>query len=149
MAVTVNEAISHIKLAGFKSIKSAELDFNNLNVFIGANGSGKSNFISFFQMLEFYLSSNDGLAEYVGKSGGAHSLLYFGTTVTKSIEAELRFSTDKGNNLYGVELGIAIGDKLFFKDERVGFNSKQFKTTLPPIPLRSGNTTSRLLQISE
>ena len=41
MATTVNGAISHIKLSGFKSIKSTSIDFNNLNVFIGANGSGR------------------------------------------------------------------------------------------------------------
>jgi predicted ATPase len=49
LPLTVNEAISHIKLSGFKSIKSAELDFNDLNILIGANGSGKSNLISLFK----------------------------------------------------------------------------------------------------
>ncbi len=149
MAVTVNEAISHIKLAGFKSIKSAELNFNNLNVFIGANGSGKSNFISFFQMLEFYLSSNDGLAEYVIKNGGAQWLLYFGSKTTKTIEAELSFNTDLGSNIYSVELGETIADKLYFKDEKVCFNPLIGKTPRAPIHLGGGNMTSQLLQLSE
>jgi len=78
MSVNVNGAISRIKLSGFKSIKSAELEFDNLNVLIGANGSGKSNFISFFQMLDFFLGDKDGLAEYVGRNGGSRALMYFG-----------------------------------------------------------------------
>lgn len=149
LAVTVNGAISHIMLSGFKSIKKAELDLNNLNIFIGANGSGKSNFISFFQMLDFYLSNDEGLSEFVGRNGGAHSLVYFGTNETKSIEAELSFNTDAGNNFYGVELGVAIGDKLFFKDERVSFSSSKYDTVQSPIPLGSGGSNSRLLQLSE
>ena len=149
MATTINGAVSQIKLSGFKSIKSAHIDLNNLNIFIGANGSGKSNFISFFQMLEFYLSSNDGLSEYVGKNGGAHLLMHFGTSVTKSIEAELTFSTEAGENVYYVELGTAIGDKLYFKDEKVVFNSVEFSTKQPLIPLGGGVASSRLLQISE
>ena len=149
MATTINGAVSQIKLSGFKSIKSAHIDFNNLNVFIGANGSGKSNFISFFQMLEFYLSSNDGLSEYVGKNGGAHLLMHFGASATKSIEAELTFTTEAGENVYYVELGSAIGDKLFFKDEKVVFNSVKFSTKQPLIPLGGGVASSMLLQISE
>lgn len=149
MSTTVNGAISKIKLSGFKSIKSTEIDFNNLNVFIGANGSGKSNFISFFQMLQFFLNNHEGLPEYVGRNGGAHALLYFGTSVTNSIEAQLEFNTDSGKNIYCVELGTQIGDKLFFKDERVSFSSRQFSKPNSPIPLGSGGESSRLLQVDD
>lgn len=72
MLKIIDGGISHIKLSGFKSIKSMSLELNNLNVFIGANGSGKSNFITFFQMLAFYLNDEEGLSEFVGRNGGAH-----------------------------------------------------------------------------
>lgn len=149
MSVNVNGAISSIKLSGFKSIRSAGLEFNNLNVLIGANGSGKSNFISFFQMLDFFLSNKDGLAEYVGRNGGSRALMYFGNTATKSIEAEMVFNTDAGTNKYSVELGDQIGGKLFFKDERVSYSSRKYTTQPSPIPLGSGGSYSKLLQISE
>lgn len=148
MTTTVDGAISHIKLSGFKSIKDMSLNLNNLNIFIGANGSGKSNFISFFQMLDFYLNNDEGLSEFVGRNGGAHTLLHFGLAQTKTIGAELTFNTKAGSNLYGVELGSAIGDKLFFKDERVTFVSKKHPTG-QMIPLGSGGSQSRLLQITE
>ena len=44
--------IDKITLKGFKSIRDLE-DFplRNLNILIGANGAGKSNFVSFFTFL--------------------------------------------------------------------------------------------------
>lgn len=46
-------------------------------------------------------------------------------------------------------MGAAIGDKLFFKDERVNFSSAKYTTTGRPILLGSGGSQSRLLQISK
>src|SRR5437773_2303159 len=37
--------ITKLKIECFKSIESAELELGNINVFIGANGSGKSNLL--------------------------------------------------------------------------------------------------------
>ena len=37
--------ISKIKIQSFKSLESVDVDLGALNVFIGANGSGKSNFL--------------------------------------------------------------------------------------------------------
>ncbi|MFC2503964.1 MAG: AAA family ATPase, partial [Cardiobacterium sp.] len=44
--------IYQLTLRGYKSIRELE-DFNlhNLNILIGANGAGKSNFISFFRLV--------------------------------------------------------------------------------------------------
>ncbi|MEB0014610.1 MULTISPECIES: AAA family ATPase [Oxalobacteraceae] len=44
--------LRQVKIEGFKSIASAELELGDLNVIIGANGSGKSNFIGVFRLLE-------------------------------------------------------------------------------------------------
>lgn len=48
--------LSRINLKGFKSISSVgdgqEVILGDLNVLIGANGSGKSNLVSFFKMLK-------------------------------------------------------------------------------------------------
>ena len=53
--------IKRLKIDGYKSIKHLDLELSNLNVLIGANGSGKSNFLSFFELLNairnsFYLN---------------------------------------------------------------------------------------------
>jgi predicted ATPase len=43
--------LKRIKIEGFKSIRSAELELRPINVLIGVNGSGKSNLVSFFKSL--------------------------------------------------------------------------------------------------
>lgn len=46
--------IDEITVEGYKSIKSLKnFKLNNINILIGANGVGKSNFISIFKMLNF------------------------------------------------------------------------------------------------
>ena len=47
--------LKEIKISGYKSLgtdtQPISLKMDTLNIIIGANGAGKSNFISFFQML--------------------------------------------------------------------------------------------------
>lgn len=40
--------MDYIEIKGYKSIKEAKVEIAPINILIGANGSGKSNFISFF-----------------------------------------------------------------------------------------------------
>lgn len=51
--------IRKISIRGYKSIRELD-DFSltNLNVLIGANGAGKSNFISFFRLLARLMVEN-------------------------------------------------------------------------------------------
>ena len=145
VAMTIQGGIKEVELSGFKSIKSETLSLNNLNIFIGANGSGKTNFISFFQMLQYYLSSPGGLSEYIGRNGGAEYLLHFGAKTTSTIGARITINTENGENEYCVELGTALGDSLFFKDERITYTWHESNGKATPIPLGSGVKTSRLL----
>ncbi len=41
-----------IEIKGYKSIKDMELPLRSVNILIGANGSGKTNFLSFFEFLK-------------------------------------------------------------------------------------------------
>ncbi len=46
------QALDKLTIKGFKSIKTLEdFELSSLNVLIGGNGVGKSNFIDFFRML--------------------------------------------------------------------------------------------------
>jgi predicted ATPase len=36
--------MDYIEITGYKSIQNARIDFQPINILIGANGSGKSNF---------------------------------------------------------------------------------------------------------
>ncbi|MFN7617795.1 MAG: AAA family ATPase, partial [Pseudanabaena sp.] len=83
--------LKHISIKGFKSIKELDLDLSPINVLIGANGSGKSNFISFFKLLNRMMQSPGQLQFFVGQEGGASSFLFDGAAVTPQIEVELNF----------------------------------------------------------
>ena len=107
-----HEQLSRIMIKGFKSINKCDLELKNINVLIGSNGAGKSNFISIFEMLQKILTGD--LSAYALKKG-IDPLLYNGKEVTDSILAEFYF----GSNLYSFELEWTDNDSLFFREERV------------------------------
>jgi predicted ATPase len=86
-----SNALDYITIQGFKSIASIErLPLRPINVVIGANGSGKSNFIGVF---EFLHEIHEGrLKDYVAKAGGADKVLYFGSKTTPKISFDLSFA---------------------------------------------------------
>lgn len=114
--------LEKITLRGYKSIRGVdEFPLNSgINVLIGANGSGKTNFISFFSLLGHLMSGN--LQSYVTKSGGADALLFRGMKVTPKMEAHLYF----GLNEYRVELAGANDRSLFFAHESAPFDGPMY-----------------------
>ena len=121
--------LSHLSLRGFKTIHEL-VDFtpSPLNVLIGANGAGKSNFIAFFKMLSKMLSSPGELQLHVAQSGGASKFLYDGPGVTKQIEASLTLETEEGSNDYCFSLAHAAADTLIFTEEKCRFSGKERPT---------------------
>ncbi len=90
--------LTKVSLEGYKSIRQCrELRLENLNVLIGANGSGKSNFLSLFKLLHFEMIG--ALQEFIGRIGGRDSLLYLGAKVTEFLAAELDMTSDSGVKL--------------------------------------------------
>ena len=110
--------ISRVVLNGFKSIKNCDIELTNLNVLIGANGAGKSNFISFFRMIKNILDKN--LQLYISKQGGPDAILHFGRKVTENISAEIYF----GNNGYNFALEPTQDNKMVFTHENFWWNLK-------------------------
>ncbi|HUV66030.1 MAG TPA: AAA family ATPase [Sedimentisphaerales bacterium] len=105
----MTQAISKLTIKGYKSIRSLEnFELRNLNILIGANGGGKSSFLSFFEFLQA-IAKEKGLPNfYVERKGGAYRFLYLGPIVTRSIKIELIM-----NSLppYTKELYVTINDK--------------------------------------
>lgn len=118
----MNAELKELKIKGFRSIKDQHIRFGKLNVLIGANGSGKSNLISFFKMLNFMTTRE--LQLYIGKTGGADSILFYSSEVTPHIESTMTFDTDSGSNIYYMSLIHATGDRLIFADEWLSFSIK-------------------------
>ncbi|MEN8218166.1 MAG: AAA family ATPase [Pseudomonadota bacterium] len=97
--------LKEIELSGFKSIKKMKLTFNKINVLIGANGAGKSNFI---ELLKLLISiTNNRLQFYIGRNGGANALLHYGIKTSKQMTAQFRLETEQGISCYGFSLSYA------------------------------------------
>lgn len=112
-----SEQLKKIKISGYKSIKECELKLERINVLIGSNGAGKSNFISAFALLQKIL--NKELQITVAQSG-LHSIFYNGIKQTDRIYMEVFF----GNNSYGFYLIPTDDNRLVFEKEFYGYDGK-------------------------
>ena len=120
--------IEQVRIKGFRSladIKIAELP--DVTVMIGANGSGKSNFIRFFEMLSWMLRSQQ-LGEFVGRYGGADDQLFGGNKQTPRMEATVGLTTEAGLNEYRFVLTYAHPDRFIFTEEACRFSSSDRPT---------------------
>ena len=104
--------LDRITIRGFKSIKDLEkLDLKNLNVLVGANGAGKSNFIEVFRIISAMMK-NGGLREYI--AGTADTFFYGGPKQTPRIEIRLKF----GLNGYDFDMVSTDDGFLLIQNER-------------------------------
>src|SRR5690606_21564187 len=102
------------------------IELKPLNVIIGANGSGKSNLISLFKMMNAMFAHDAGFRNYVGQSGGAESILHFGKRRSPTAEMELTFETHTGETKYVANWAAAAQDSLIFTDERAEFQGASY-----------------------
>jgi predicted ATPase len=110
--------LTSIGVGGFKSIKDLQpLPLRPVNVFVGANGSGKSNLISFFRLLNAIPAGK--LQEFVGRAGGANTLLYYGSKQTPALWISLEFEGKTGRRIYFSWLRATETDSFIFSDEQV------------------------------
>ncbi len=109
--------ISNIHFHSFKSIKEIDFDLKNLNVLIGANGAGKSNFISFFEFLNNLYNQN--LQNYVTEQGGCENILHFGTKHSFQLYCKITF---ENTNFYEFILKPTQSNNFFFEYETSAFN---------------------------
>lgn len=107
--------LEHLTVRGFKSIRALEnFELRSLNVLIGANGAGKSNFLNLFSMLSSL--SQKSLQLFVGKEGGPDALLFGGRRHTLKLETELFF--ENGHYEYRFSL-VPTADMLVFGAEEI------------------------------
>lgn len=86
----MGEKLESVTISGYKSIQDlGAFPLRDLNVIVGANGAGKSNFISFFKLLRSFVEGY--LNEFVKNQGGADAILYNGVKNTHAMRFELKF----------------------------------------------------------
>ena len=110
-----NNQLSRVVISGYRSIKKCDLELRPLNVLIGSNGAGKSNFISVFTLLQNVLMKN---LQLFAAQSGVNALLYNGRKVTDEIDFEAFFD----NSSYGFTLVPTDDGRLIFNSERIREN---------------------------
>lgn len=116
--------LERLSIRGFKSIRELkDFELSNLNVLVGANGAGKSNFISLFRMLEMMVERR--LQWYV-RERGVDALLFRGRKQTREIDLDLEF--DRGRYHFAL---VPFADRLIFSREQPDFGDAGLR--VPPV----------------
>ena len=79
--------IKKIKIINFKSFENLEIELGNLNVLIGANASGKSNFVHVFEFLRDIV--NSGLENAISMQGGVEYLRNINIGTSKNLSLKI------------------------------------------------------------
>ena len=129
-------SLKKISIKNFKSIKELkDFEFRNINILLGCNGAGKSNFISFFKLLESILNSE--LQVYCGKYG-IDNILHYGVKYSAALSGKIEINS----NGYSFELKPTASDSLFFTKEIAGF--KPGKNWVSETTSKGGNHETSL-----
>ena len=134
----MGQPLDKLTIKGFKSIRSLEdFEFKKLNIMIGGNGAGKSNFVEIFRMLRAMV--DDGFANYVMNRGGADDFMFNGPKETKEIEAEFKF----GQNSYSFVLKPSASEEFVIKIEKERYLDYSWTV------IGSGNRESKISSVKE
>ncbi len=124
--------VDSIAIRGFKSISNVDdLKLHPINVLVGANGSGKSNFVGAFSFLQEIQAGH--LQSHVMRAGGADKLLHFGSKNVDSMSFHISFETGEEGvfNEYRIVLAPTENDQLYPSIEYVRFwNRAEFASPL-------------------
>ena len=141
--------IERIRIRGFRSL--ADVEFrprSGASVLIGANGSGKSNFVQFFNMLSWMLKSRR-LAEFVSRQGGADDQLHAGNETTPRLDAEIVIRTATGRNEYRFALAYAHPDQLMFTEEAYRYSRDDRDGDADWIHIDGGHREARIVEAGQ
>ncbi|WP_447971952.1 AAA family ATPase [Nitrospira sp. Kam-Ns4a] len=134
--------LERLTVKNFKSIRDQTLRLGRLNVFIGGNGSGKSNLIGVFHFLNRVVAGD--LQNYTGEAGGADSVLYFGRKQSPSLTVELEFGEGSYANGYAFTLKPTAKDQFIFSSETIWFHDRTHFSSPYSIDLGSGHAEARV-----
>lgn len=124
--------IETIHIQNFKSIRdSGPVRLTRMNVLIGANGAGKSNFIGFFKFLNKLY--NRELQLYIAQNGRADNFLFFGQKVSSFLGGSIAFDNSYRNE-YEFKLVPDQAGNLIFMEEWSNTNEGTLEINNPGAP---------------
>jgi len=107
--------IDRVSVENFKNIESADVTFGNLNVLVGANGSGKSNFLSLISFLDTIINGSAETIKVLFRTGFGRRFRHFytqenlnkdGENNIKTIGISIDFSNTTTNHIYRYDIKI-------------------------------------------
>jgi len=116
--------LKSIRVKGYKLYDEINIELDKLNILTGSNGSGKSAFLSIFDMLHHLVIGDFQI--YVERQGGAAEILHGGPEKTKRIEIEVWFKDESTLNKDGYEVKLFLDHNLLrIKEEAVLYQDKR------------------------
>ena len=132
--------LAQLTVKNFKSIRDQTLRLGKLNVFVGGNGSGKSNLVGVFRFLNRVVSGE--LQTHTAASGGANAILHFGRKRSPLLEMATEIQDDQEKVRYEFQLQPDAVDRFFISQER---HQSSFPSNAGfKVDLGSGHSESRL-----
>ena len=114
--------LSRVIIDGYKSIQHTDVELRPINILIGSNGVGKTNFISFFKLINIIYEQR--LHNYTMQNS-AERLFHYGLKQTSELKGYLAF----GDNAYEVRLQARDNGSLFIAEERSYYQSGSFNVS--------------------
>jgi predicted ATPase len=118
-----------LSVKGYKSIKAQDIPLTQMNVLIGQNGAGKSNFISLFRFLRNII---EGRLKNYSLKNDIDKILFYGIKETKEIRITIEVSPFL---FYQINLAPNIKGTLYVSSEFCGTPKGSDITTLENITL--------------
>lgn len=136
--------VTNILIENFKSIQKMDFDLQAINILIGANGAGKSNFIQFFQLLRNIYAQN--LQHYNQEQAGANNILYFGIKNVDYLKGSITFDD---TNKYEFVLKTNVEQNFYIGKEEISFRNKNVYSNWMQPTIISQSTKESVLKDSK
>ena len=134
----MSQTIKKLTIRGYKSIRELnDFELKPLNVLIGANGAGKSNFLGFFDLLRHVAKKR--LNFFLNWNGGSNSCLFMGPQITRAIEAEVQLN----NFWYQFRVVPTVDNQFLFDSETERHNKMPARL----LDFGSGHYESRAVEV--
>ncbi len=147
--------VERLTVYGFRSLRKLSLPFDHLAVYLGANGTGKTNI---YRALELcHHAAKGDLSRWLARQGGMHSAIWAGSRKTHD-EYVIEIQLNLGCYQYDLRLGFksltmaAFDGEPLIKQERISFLSGQRKYTImkrkgPAISVRGTDNKKHMLDL--
>lgn len=135
--------LKKISIKNYKSIEEVNIDISDINILIGSNGAGKSNFISFFKLLNSIIKQR--LQNQVAEESGANNIFHHGIKNSEFIGGEFIFKYKTNYNIYSFTLKPNNDGGVYFEKEISEYHSAYYNKKVQN-DISNGNMETNLFK---